>query len=217
MGAICEPVLTFAFPNQDSLANRLARPEEYGALLATSPRVASALSRLFDDRRDLMEAWHDRTAYAVGPKTARRLREVGLTPKGEEAGEAASLAARIVEEGPSTPVLFLCGNRRRETIPDRLQAEEVPFEELVVYETKTRRDLTLPSPQPPGWTWLVFFSPSGLEAVERAGTIDTTRYRLAAIGPTTGGVLNEAGYDVEAVASEPSPEALVSALRSDGA
>lgn len=217
MRAVCEPVLAFAFPNQDLLADRLTQHEEYGALLATSPRVATALGRLFEERADLMEAWRGRTAYAVGPKTARRLREVGLTPEGEEAGDAASLAARLIADEPATPLLFLCGNRRRETIPNRLEAADIPYDELVVYETNTRRDLTLPSSQPARSSWLVFFSPSGLEAVERAGVINLSNYRVAAIGPTTGGALDEAGYDVEAVAGEPSPGALVSALTSESA
>lgn len=214
MQAECEPVLTFGFPNQDRLADRLTQHDEYGALLATSPRVATALGRLFEERADLREAWHGRTAYAVGPKTARRLREIGLTPEGEEAGDAENLAAHIIGNKPVAPLLFLCGNRRRETIPNRLEAAGIPFDELVVYETNTRRDLTLPSPQSSRSTWLVFFSPSGLEAVEQAGTMDLANYRVAAIGPTTGGALEDAGYDVEAVAKEPSPEALVWALES---
>jgi uroporphyrinogen-III synthase len=212
--AVCEPVLAFVFPNQERLQARLERRDRYEALIATSPRVGTALKRLFADRKDLARAWQGTTAYAVGPKTAARLQTVGADPKGADAGGAAALAHQIVEDAPDEDLLFLCGNRRRDTLPDRLRAEGVAFEEIVVYETRTRQDLTLPPSRPTsGPTWIAFFSPSGLEAVEQAASVNLREYRVAAIGPTTGGALEDAGYAVEAVAAEPSPDGLVSAIQ----
>lgn len=208
--AVCEPVLSFTFPNPSALCERLVRADRYGGLIATSPRVGIALDRVISDRPELVESWQAKVAYAVGPKTAERLREVGLPPLGAEAGDAAALADRIVDEAPEAPLLFLCGNRRRDTLPNRLQAAAVPFDELVVYETHTRKYLDLP--RAGGGTWLAFFSPSGLEAVQEAPSVDPERYRIAAIGPTTGGALEEAGLSVEAVATEPSPKGLVAAI-----
>ena len=206
-------MLTFAFPHQSVLLNRLERRDQYAAIIATSPRVASALERLFAEREDLARKWRGAPAYAVGPKTAQRLRDVGLEPRGQDTGDADALASRIVEDAPGSP-LFLSGNRRRDTLPNQLRAADVPFEELVVYETRLRRDLTLPpSRRPSGLTWLAFFSPSGLEAVEQSDSFDLSGYRLAAIGSTTGGALEEAGHSVAAVAEEPSPEGLVSAIQ----
>jgi len=209
--AVCAPVLKFAFLHQSVLKERLEHRDEYAAIIATSPRVASALERLFADREDLAQRWNGASAYALGPKTARRLRDVGLEPRGAEAGDAEALASQIIEETPSASLLFLCGNRRRDTLPDRLQAADVPFEEVVVYETRLRQDLMLPSSG--GSTWLVFFSPSGLEAVEQSDSVDLSAYRLAAIGSTTGGALEDAGHSVAAVAQHPSPESLVSAIQ----
>jgi len=209
--AVCEPVLTFAFPNQSALVDRLERRDRYAALIATSPRAVSALKRLFADRKDLARLWRGAPAYAVGPKTAQELRTIGVEPRGTEAGDAEALARQIVEDAPAAPLLFLCGNRRRDTLPDRLWAASVPFEEVIVYETHTRQDLTIPPSD--GAVWLAFFSPSGLEAVEQAEGIELSRYRLAAIGPTTGGALEAAGHSVAAVAEEPSPEGLVSAIQ----
>jgi uroporphyrinogen-III synthase len=214
--AICEPVLTFAFPNQDPLANRLEESGRYAALVATSPRAATALGRLFADRDDVASRWRGTPAFAVGPKTASRLHEVGLEPRGEDAGDAGALAEQIVEAAPSAPLLFLSGNRRRDTLPNRLREAGLAFDELVVYETRSRSDLTLPPPGSSDPSWLVFFSPSGREAVEQAPAVDPDElqhYRLAAIGPTTAGALEAAGWTVEAVAPEPSPDGLVEALQ----
>ena len=211
--AVCEPVLAFNYPNQSALQNHLTHRDQYAGIIATSPRVASALERLFAEREDLARSWRGALAYAVGPKTAQRLRDVGLglEPRGQDTGDADALASRIVEDAPGSPLLFLSGNRRRDTLPNQLRAADVPFDEVVVYETRLRQDLTL-SPSD-GSTWLAFFSPSGLEAVEQTDAIDLSEYRLTAIGSTTGGALEEAGHSVAAVAEEPSPEGLVSAIQ----
>lgn len=211
--AVCEPVLSFTFPNQPALASHLERQNHYSALIATSPRVARALGHVFDERPLLRTKWEGVPAYAVGPKTAASLRDVGLRPAGAEAGSAQALAQRIVGEEPDEPLLFLCGNRRRDQLPDRLTTANVAFDELIVYETDTRHDVTLPPPD--RGIWLVFFSPSGIEAVEKSGCDSGTGlpgYRIAAIGPTTGGELAAAGYFVEAIASEPSPKGVVTAI-----
>lgn len=204
-----EPVLRFTFPHQKALRDRLDR-EAYVALIATSPRVGRALHPLFRDHPDLGATWRNRPAYAVGPKTASWLRRLGLSVRGEDSGSASALADRIVADEPAGRLLFLCGNRRRNTLPTCLQRADVPFDEQVVYETHTRSTLDLPAPGPD--TWLVFFSPSGLEATRQAG-VDLRDYRVAAIGPTTAGALRDAGATVAAVADKPAPEPLARALR----
>jgi uroporphyrinogen-III synthase len=59
--------------------------------------------------------------------------------------------------------------------------------------------------------WLVFFSPSGVEAVRKNG-VDAGGYRLAAIGDTTAAAIDDAGYTAAAVADAPEPEAVVAAI-----
>jgi len=211
--AVCKPVLAFDFPNEEALRHRLRSPERYGGVVATSPRVGRALHRVFDDEGTVHTAWEGRSAYAVGPKTADELRELAFEVEGEDTGSAAALADRIAETGPPGPLLFLSGNRRRDDLPDGLRESGIDFEELVVYETRARTDLSLP---PPGdETWLVFFSPSGLEAAQQAGVGGLTEYRLATIGPTTAAALEEAGLTPEAVAETPSPEGVVDAILSE--
>lgn len=209
--AICEPVLSFAFPSQDSLRETLGARGRYGVLIATSPRVGTALEQVFSADEALAEKWRNAPVYAVGPKTAAAVRQIGLRPIGEDAGRAADLAKRIIGDDPQEPLLFLCGNRRRDVLPDRLTEAGVSFDELVVYETHTRTELGLPSPG--GRTWLVFFSPSGLEAVQASDSVDPHRYRIAAIGPSTGEAIAGDGFSLDAVAQHPSPEALVRAIQ----
>jgi len=208
--AECRPVLRFTYPAEGALRERLGAAEQFGALVATSPRAVRAVRRVFDDAGALHAAWEGRTAYAVGPKTADRLRALSFEVRGEEAGDAEALAALIAEDALEAPLLFLSGSRRRDTLPDGLRSAGVPFEELVVYETHTRTNLTLPADAE--GRWLAFFSPSGVEAVQAADTEALRRYRCAAIGPTTAAGLRSAGGAVEAVAEAPTPEALVQAV-----
>ena len=113
----------------------------------------------------------------------------------------------IESDSPSKPLLFLCGDKRRDVLPDGLFEAGVRYSELEIYTSSTRGDLAIPEET----AWLVFFSPSGLQAVEASG-IDPAAYRLAAIGETTARALEEAGYPVSAIADEPSPDALANAI-----
>jgi len=208
--ADCRPVLRFTFPADEALRDRLQARDDYDGLVATSPRAVRALRRVFDASGALHAAWEGSRAYAVGPKTADRLRALSFEVRGEEAGDAATLAEWIADTSPERPLLFLSGARRRDTLPDGLEAAGIPFEEEVVYETHTRTDLDLPGEA--SGTWLAFFSPSGVEAVRQADADALRRFRCAAIGPTTASALREAGESVDVVADSPSPDALVSAV-----
>lgn len=206
--AVCIPVLSFRFPHQEALRERLAQPERYSGLIVTSPRAVRAMAEVGLEGPG-QTAWSGKRAYAVGPKTADALRELGFVPTGEEAGSAAALASVIAKK--KTPYLFLCGNRRRDELPSALQKAGTPFEELVVYETHLRSGIDFPTAEPDDW--LVFFSPSGIEAVTRHAGAPARHYRLAAIGPTTAEALRARERTVEAVAERPSPEGLVAALQ----
>jgi uroporphyrinogen-III synthase len=156
------------------------------------------------------KAWQDKPVYVVGPRTADAVRELGLTPIGAETGNAEALAQHIVQQHFEAPLLFLCGSRRRDVIPKQLQAAGTVFAELCVYETHLRTDLELPPPA--SIAWMVFYSPSGVEAMQQIG-YDASSIRKAAIGPTTAEALEEAVWQVDAIAQEPTPGALVAAIR----
>lgn len=206
--ARCVPVLAFRFPRQEILRERLAQPGQYAGLIATSPRAARAVEQVGGDASAPV-AWASKPVYAVGPKTAEALRSLGLTPQGEETGRAAALASVIAKK--NRPYLFLSGNRRRDTLPTALQEVGTAYEELVVYETHPRAKIEVPEAHP--GDWLVFFSPSGIEAVAERSTGSVSGYRLAAIGPTTGTALREHGWPPDAVAAAPAPESLIAAIQ----
>ena len=218
--AVCRPVLRFAFQGDDDFSGddvrrALRHPERYAGLIATSPRATQALQKTFQRAPEAAAAWRAKPAFAVGPKTAAGLRAGGLQPRGEESGSGAVLGS-VIASGlkekkirmGERPLLFLCGNRRREALPEQLREQEIPFEECVAYQTHLRNGPWLK--EKPAWG--VFFSPSGVEAVQGAQEEGWVHVYKAAIGPTTAQALEKAGWSADAVAQHPSPEALVQAV-----
>lgn len=207
-------VLAFENVNASELRGALEHPNSYDGLIFTSPRAVEALGEAMPWLPAENLLWHGKSVFAVGPRTARELRRIGFEPEGEESGSAEMLADYIGTKTFAQPLLFLCGNRRRDLIPARLEATGIPIEELVVYRSRPRSRLDWPDGRQPDWA--VFFSPSGVEAVERSRAIQLQGVRIAAIGPTTADALRRRGLHVDAVAEEPSPGALALAIRGAG-
>lgn len=203
------PVLRFTFVNREALREALGHPAAYGGLVLTSPRSAEALHRQRALDPDVVFPWTTKPAFVVGPRTAASARALGLRPEGADSGSADLLADRIADRRFERPLLFLCSDRRRDVLPDRLASAGLPVEELCVYETHLRTDVTF-DPVP---DWLVFFSPSGVEAVRQSGALAPGVPRIAAIGPTTAEALAAADLPPEAVAEAPTPEAVARAIR----
>jgi uroporphyrinogen-III synthase len=205
------PVLQFELLNDESLRRTLERPKDYDGIVVTSPRAVDALADAISWLPSENMLWHAKAVFAVGPRTAEAAREIGFEPVGEDSGSAENLAAFISRRHLARPLLFLSGDRRRGTLPDVLKEAGIGVEEVCVYRTVPRTDLDLRTSGKPDWA--VFFSPSGLEAVESARGLDLHAISIAAIGETTAEALREAGYHVRATAARPTPSALITAMR----
>ena len=196
------PVLRFRFVNLEGLRAAL-EDRRFGAVVLTSPRAASAL-----ERAGLPPGWRGGVAWTVGAETAQRAESLGLRARGDSAGSAEVLAERIVASGPSAPLLFVCGRRRRPVLPERLESEGVAFQEMVAYETELLCPPLLQiEPHAVG-----FFSPSGVEAAQADAGFPWAARRIA-IGPTTAEALAAAGRPAHATAATPTPGAFAQAVQ----
>jgi uroporphyrinogen-III synthase len=118
-------------------------------------------------------------------------------------------------------VVFPASNIRRNALVERLNERNVKVVEWIAYQT-------IPDPllehklenvkfEKGKLNWVVFFSPSGVNAV--IGTkfgklwIDHPEIKIAAIGNTTAKSLKENGFNVHSVAKLPNPEDLYSAIQ----
>ncbi len=205
------PVLTFEYAEQDVLYNLLKHPDRYAGLIFTSLRAVEAFSRAFSEAGIGKTGWENKTLFTVGPRTAAAIRSLGYEPEGERAGSAEQLAAYILEQRIGGTLLFLCGDRRRDVLPSLLREGGIRTEEIVAYQTCLRTLHAWPGDKKPDW--VVFFSPSGLEAMLKSPEISLEDISIAAIGSVTAEAVRAHGFRVRATAHEPTPEALALALQ----
>lgn len=208
-GVVQVPVLFFTVPQPDRLRSFLEVPDAFGGLICTSPRAVQAIAEATSEA--MLPPWRIKRTYAVGPATAEALAALGLSSEKPLGGTAEALAEQIIQAPPTPlPLLFLCGNRRREVLPALLTAAGIAWQEQCVYETQVQTDVRLPAGTLPAW--LVSFSPSGVAALQTLQA-EAPHARIAAIGPTTAAAVENKGLAVSAVAETPSPTGLAAALQ----
>jgi uroporphyrinogen-III synthase len=210
------PLMTFAPPLDWAPADAaLARLPEYGAVAFTSPRSALALM----ERVRGLDAPPDPPAsvWAAGTGTAQALGSAFGPVRGPDErtvgthGAARALAEAMVADGVRGPVLFPCGDLRRDELPARLRDDGLDVVEIMVYrsvlagETDARRAAERAQV-------LVVASPSVADLLARVCP-PGARPPLVAVGPTTAAAARASGWPPAGVAARPSADALVAAVR----
>jgi uroporphyrinogen-III synthase len=161
-------------------------------------------------------------AAVVGVASERALSSLQLFRSivGSQSGSAGKLARWIVDEQlarSGDSVLWMCGAERMSDAANVLRDANVDVVECVCYEKRTRSVESFDAlsegddDDDCSIRWIVFFAPSAVRCnADAIGRLDS-RYRIAAIGPSTAAAL---GNRVDAVAAEPTPEALRDAIDS---
>lgn len=219
------PLLTFEAPDDwtpvDQAIHRLS---EFDAVALTSPRAASrfgervrlvqrdakAGSNLGDDgdlrRRPGVWAAGAATSEALGA----RLGAVRLARGGADDVGAASLARAMIESGVRGPVLFPCGDIRRDELPALLAAAGIAVNEVCCYRARladaaTARDAVRDAD-------VVVAGSPRVAALLAAATEPNERPPLVAIGPTTAAAARAAGW-MPTLAERPTASAVATAIR----
>jgi uroporphyrinogen-III synthase len=204
------PLLTFAPPEDWTEVDRaLARLAKYQAVAFTSPRAAAAFLRRWQGpgRGALPQVW------AGGGGTAQALASLGGTvrvpPEAETGrlGAAAALAAAMLGEGIEGPVLFPCGEVRRDELPTRLKQEGIEVDEVVCYRSLVAGEAVAREAIRRAGI-LVVASPTVAELLARISG-PALRPALLAVGPTTAAAARAAGWTPAAVAQRPEIASLV--------
>jgi uroporphyrinogen-III synthase len=185
------------------LADRIAAIPDGTGLAWTSRRAAHALALTLP--REYLKL-KGMPLYAVGEESAAPLRLENLSPhtpgEGKGAAELADFIAERAAADGVRRVIFLHGNRSLPDLPEGLKARGIDVEFLEVYKTRfvtadlSGLEVALQESSP---IMAAFFSPSGVEALERFLTPDARvrfRERAAAMakGPTTARALEQRGY-----------------------
>ncbi|KAH9926598.1 tetrapyrrole biosynthesis uroporphyrinogen III synthase [Epithele typhae] len=202
-----------------------------------------------EGRRDSVAGWSEVPFYAVSATTSASLLGIRAAypdsphaprdvRRGAGAGTSEKLARFIVDDptrrsdSPKTQrLLYLTGDKHRDTLPDILEEAGIGLESLQVYATQGSQtfeaDLRAALAGMGDWTddiwWLVHFAPSSARHVsptlnkffEVGKYVDTTKQhsRTAVIGPTTATCLREElGIRVDVVAAKPTADALIEGI-----
>jgi uroporphyrinogen-III synthase len=210
------PLLTFAPPlDWAPVDAALAELERFDAVAFTSPRSARAVAGRAAERG--VAASRVPAIWAAGPGTAEALgQRLGAVRRPDDSavgdrGAAEVLAAALLADGIGGPVLFPCGDLRRNELPARLRVHGIAVEEIVCYrsvlagESDARRAAERAQV-------LVVASPSVVDLLARACPPET-RPSLLAVGPTTAAAARASGWPPAGVAARPTVEALVAAVR----
>lgn len=126
-------------------------------------------------------------------------------------GYAKNLCGKMekdIDNGKIKNVLFLCGNKRLNTIPNFLNKYNVKFDELKIYDTinlisdETKEKITKVIDQYKR-IYLVFFSPSGIESfkkifnnIKNNHIWDNEKIKFVSIGTTTSKPLEDMNKEV---------------------
>lgn len=252
------PVLETVLKDLPNLTNVVEKGPEvggYAGVIVTSARACEAWKVVVGElvsggvgvRKEA--EWPAVPFYAVGEATGRALSDIGetlghspYTPRDirgrSETGTSEKLAHFILEDlSPATgsrKLLYLTGDKNRDTLPKILRDGGFELQSLQVYETRGSSDFPhdlseVVGTAPAGKWWIVYFAPSAADFVTphlkdhfslpptdepRIAAVDAPT-RIAAIGPTTSMFLrDELKLAVDAVPAKPNPEALVAAIAS---
>ena len=213
------PLMNFAPPAEWApLDSALDRWNSYAAVAFTSPRAAAAVvDRMAGRRTRRPQGQNTPTVWAGGPATRAALGDAlgqVRTPGEADAamlGAGEALARAMVAARVGGPVLFPCGDSRRDELLQRLRSHGITVDEVVCYRSVLASESAAHAAAARG-TVLVVASPSVADLLVRACPPDA-RPDLLAVGPTTAASARASGWSPAAVASKPSAEALTAAVR----
>jgi uroporphyrinogen-III synthase len=210
------PLMDFAPPLDWGAVDAAVRQlDGYSAIAFTSPRSA----RAFGGRlKAVGVTTPDRTAvWAAGAGTAQALGDGFATVRQPDAGAvaargaAAALADALVGSGLERPVLFPCGDIRRDELPARLREQGITVDEVVCYRSVLAGESEAREAADRAQV-LIVASPSVAELLSRACP-PGARPALVVVGPTTAAAARASGWEPARVASRPTADALVAAVR----
>jgi uroporphyrinogen III methyltransferase / synthase len=177
----------------------------FDLLCVTSPNGAQ---RLLEEARDA-RALAGPTIAAIGPGTARALREGGIEADLVPPRSVAESLVEALRDVPVRRALVARAEVARDVLVDALRERGAEVEVLSLYRTVHE-----PLAEVPAADYALFASGSAAKAFAAAGA-DLSAYRLVSIGPVTSDALRELGHPPHVEATEHTPDGLVAALVSD--
>ncbi len=182
----------------------------YDLVAITSPNGAERFLALLRDARELAGV----TVAAMGPGTARALRERGVEPDVVPERAVAEGLVEALRDVPVTRALIARAAEGRDVLPDALRERGAEVDLLALYETVAEPLSDETAAAAKGADYLLFTSASSVRFfAQAAGSFEGPR--LASIGPATSDALREHGAEPDLEADPHTPDGLIEALLRD--
>ena len=204
----------------DAVAAMVENIHSYALVCLTSPNGAELLMRALGDRGFDGRALANATIAAIGPGTARRLRELGLIA---DIVPPRSIAESLVEslrevEVDGRPVLIARAAEARDVLPEALAERGAEVDVVPLYETVREPADEGQIAAIAGADYVTFTSSSTVRFfLETVGDAFPADARVVSIGPVTSETARELGLEVAVEAERHDPDGLLAALLADAA
>lgn len=187
-------------PHNESHIEKIFMSEEinkYDSLVITSRNTVSILENI-SKKHNLSKLSHIST-YIISEKNMNNLpfKCKRVISGNGYATDLCNKMKKDIDDGKVTNVLFLCGNKRLNTIPNFLNKHGIKFDELKIYDTihlvsekieKQIKNIINEYKK----TYLVFFSPTGIESFKKIFSEEknneiwnNNKVKFVSIGTTT--------------------------------
>ena len=206
------------------IAVELLSPEKWGvhddgrimqvnSLALTSPRAVRALANIGNTHASTLAYLKSLPAFCLSNATAELAKSLGFDVRDAASKTAGDLGRFIAKQEVVSPVLFPCGNQRRDELPDTLRSAGLEVLEVVTYQSQALdanaaghlvHSIMAAKPEV-----CVLFSPSG--ARELARLFDSrfiSTMKVVAIGPTTASEMKKLGLNCAHVCEAPNADSL---------
>ncbi len=168
------------------------------SIVFTSMNAVEAVAEYMNDE---MPDW---SIYCIGETTLQLVKKYfGEKSIAGTAGNATELAELIAEDGYADEVIFFCGDKRRDELPDILNSNDIEVNEIMVYHT-----IFTPRMINKKYNGILFFSPSAAESFFSKNKVEK-QTMLFAIGSTTAAAIKKYTTASIIISDRPGKENLV--------
>lgn len=206
---LVEPAIEIEFRDNWLSVQSTLKEIETPVFVFTSQNGVEAFDRF---KKAGMEFPDKMKVYAVGDKSAKKLKDIGVDATIPKKQTGVGLAEKIISDLEGSDdlekltVLHFCGDRRRDELRQLLTKADFKVKDVVVYKTILKqmefRDANYDA--------VLFFSPSAVQAYREGGGFRRGKHpELFAIGTTTAEELSiESGRHVH-ISPKPGTETLL--------
>jgi uroporphyrinogen-III synthase len=186
---------------QIDLPGNLSKDSIGDVIVLTSKTAVEAWVRIADS---LQLSRNKHRIYCLSEGTKKLVLDKGFRVDGT-AANSSLLADEVIKDGNIRSVTYLCGNLRRDNLPDQLKNAGVKVHEVIAYKTELS-PIAINKPSDA----VLFFSPSAVDSY-----LSENKAGLSVafcLGETTAAYSQERGFKKIRVADVPTPAALVKTL-----